>query len=101
MRLDVCRVPNLKYAIYFLKQNGFRLVSATEKTDRLIYDVDLTGPVAIVLGSESKGISKPVLDLSDDRAAIPMSGEISSLNVSAAASVVLFEAVRQRKVSER
>ena len=101
MRLDVCRVPNLKYAIYFLKQNGFRLVSATEKTDRLIYDVDLTGPVAIVLGSESKGISKPVLDLSDDRAAIPMAGEISSLNVSAAASVVLFEAVRQRKVSDR
>ena len=88
MRLDVCRVPNL-------------LVSATEKTDRLIYDVDLTGPVAIVLGSESKGISKPVLDLSDDRAAIPMAGEISSLNVSAAASVVLFEAVRQRKVSDR
>ena len=97
MRLDVCRVPNLRYAAYYLKQNGFRLVAATEKVDRLIYDADMTGPVAIVMGSEGKGISRTMLELSDDRVAIPMAGEISSLNVSSAASVMLFEAVRQRR----
>ncbi len=96
MRLDYCRVPNLKFAAYYLKQSGFRIVSATEKTDCLMYDADLTGPVAIVMGSEGKGISRSLLDLSDERVAVPMSGGISSLNVSAAAAVVIYEAVRQR-----
>lgn len=98
MRLDVCRVPNLKYAAYYLKQNGFRLIAATEKSDMEMYDADMRGPVAIVMGSEGKGISKPMLDLCDEKAAIPMAGEISSLNVSVAASVMLFEAVRQRRL---
>lgn len=97
MRVDVAKVPNLKLAAYYLKQNGFRLISATEKTDRLLYDVDMKGPVAIVMGSEDKGISSSMLELSDDRAAIPMAGEISSLNVSVATSVMLYEAVRQRR----
>ena len=96
MRMDTCRVPNLKLAAFYLKQNGFKLVSCTEKTDSLIYDVDMTGPVAIIMGSEGKGISKAMLELSDAKAAIPMAGEISSLNVSVASSVILYEAVRQR-----
>ena len=95
MRLDVCRT-NLKVAAYYLKQSGFRIVAVTEKTDRLIYDTDFTGPCALVLGSESKGISRFMLSESDDAAAIPMSGEITSLNVSAAAAVAFYEAVRQR-----
>lgn len=98
MRLDVCRVPNLRYAAFFLKQSGFRLIAATEKVDRLMYEADMTGPVAIILGSEGKGISKAMLELSDERVAIPMEGEISSLNVSAAGSVVIYEAVRQRSM---
>lgn len=97
MRMDVSRVPNLRLAAYHLKQNGFKIIAATEKTDRLIYDVDMTGPCAIVMGSEGKGISRTMLELSDDCASIPMAGEISSLNVSAAAAVMMFEAVRQRK----
>lgn len=96
MRIDTCKVPNLRYAAYFLKQSGFRLVAATEKVDRLVYDVDLTGPVAIVMGSEGKGISPSMLELADEKAAIPMAGEIGSLNVSIAAAVILYEAVRQR-----
>lgn len=95
MRIDVCRT-NLKVAAYYLKQSGFRLISVTEKTDSLIYDTDFTGPCALVLGSEGKGISKFMLAESDAAAAIPMSGEISSLNVSAAAAVAFYEAVRQR-----
>lgn len=97
MRIDTCRVPNLKLAAYYLKQSNFRIIAATEKTDSLIYNVDFTGPVAIVMGSEGSGISKAMLDLADEKAAIPMSGEISSLNVSVATSVVLYEAVRQRQ----
>lgn len=99
LRLDVCRVPNLRYAAYFLKQNGFRLIAATEKVDKFMYDADMTGPVAIVLGSEGKGISSSMLGLCDEKAAIPMEGEISSLNVSVAASVMIYEAVRQRRMA--
>ena len=97
MRMDTCRVPNLRYAAYFLKQSGFRLVAATEKVDNYIYNVDLTGPIAVIMGSEGKGISSAMLELADVKAAIPMAGEIGSLNVSIAAAVMLYEAVRQRQ----
>ncbi len=95
-RIDACRVPNLRYAAYYLKQAGFRIVAASEKVDKLIYDADLKGPVAIVMGSEGKGISSAMLELADEKVAIPMSGNIGSLNVSIAAAVVMYEAVRQR-----
>lgn len=96
LRIDTCRVANLRLAIFYLQQNGFKIVAATEKSRTPIYDVDMTGPVAIIMGSEQKGVSPSVLGLADETACIPMAGEISSLNVSAAASVVLFEMVRQR-----
>ncbi len=96
MRMDTCKVPNLKLAAYYLAQSGFKLIAATEKTDNLIYDVDMAGPCAIIMGSEGKGISQAMLELADEKAAIPMAGEITSLNVSVATSVVLYEAVRQR-----
>lgn len=97
MRIDTCKVPNLRVAAYYLKQSGFRIIAATEKVDRLIYDVDMTGPVAIVMGSEGKGISQAMLELADEKAAIPMDGAISSLNVSVASALMIYEAVRQRK----
>lgn len=96
MRLDTCKVSNLRVAAYYLQQSGFRLIAATEKTDNLIYDVDMTGPIAIIMGSEGKGISQAMLDLADEKAAIPMAGDITSLNVSVASAVVMYEAVRQR-----
>ena len=95
-RIDACRVPNLRYAAYYLKQAGFRIVAASEKVDKLIYDADLKGPVAIVMGSEGKGISSAMLELADEKVAIPMSGNIGALHVSIAAAVVMYEAVRQR-----
>ena len=79
MRLDTCKVTNLKVAAYYLKQSGFKLIAATEKVDRLMYDTDMTGPCAIIMGSEDKGISQAMLDLADDRVSIPMTGQISSL----------------------
>ena len=56
----------------------------------------MTGPCAIIMGSEGKGISQAMLDLADAKAAIPMAGEITSLNVSVASAVLMYEAVRQR-----
>lgn len=96
MRIDTCKVNNLKVAAYYLQESGFRLVAATEKVEKLMYDTDLTGPLAIIMGSEGTGISKGMLEIADDRVRIPMAGEISSLNVSVATSIILYEAVRQR-----
>ena len=96
LRIDTCKVPNLRLAAYLLKQNGFKLVAATEKTDHSIFQTDLRGPLALVMGSEGKGISDSLLALCDERGAIPMVGEISSLNVSVATAVVLYEAFRQK-----
>ena len=96
LRLDCCKVSNLRLAVFALRQAGFRIVAASEKASSLIYDVDLTGPLAIVMGSEGSGVSKGILELCDDQARIHQSGEIGSLNVGVAAAVVAFEAVRQR-----
>ena len=84
--------------IYYLKERGFQIVAATEKADGLIYEVDMKKPTAFVMGSEGKGISDSVLALCDVMARIPMRGDIGSLNVSVAASLMLFEAVRQRTI---
>jgi len=96
MRIPVCKVTNIREAIYYLKQSGFSIVSASEKATDLIYTADFTKPTAVIVGSEEKGISKSALELSDRLVKVPMVGKISSLNVSVAASVVMFEIVRQR-----
>lgn len=96
LRLDCSRVSNLRLAVFALQQAGFQIVAASEKAERMIYDVDMTGPTAIIMGSEGTGISKSILSLSDTMAKIPQSGEIGSLNVSVASALVVFEAVRQR-----
>ncbi len=97
LRLPTCKVPNLRTAIYYLKQSGFSVVGASEKAETPLYDFDFNQPVAVVMGSEGTGISPAVLALCDALVAIPLLGTIGSLNVSAAAAVVLYEAVRQRR----
>jgi 23S rRNA (guanosine2251-2'-O)-methyltransferase len=79
-----------------LKESGVRVIACTEKTDQLIYKSDLTGPVAILMGSEEDGISPELLEMADEKVMIPMFGQIESLNISVAASVCLYECVRQR-----
>lgn len=96
LRIAVCRVPNLKTAAYYLLQSDFQLIAATEKAKDYIYAVDFNKPTAIVMGAEDKGISDAIRNLATQEAKIPMPGNIASLNVSAAASVILYEAVRQR-----
>lgn len=94
--VPVCRERDILSAVRYLKDNGYKIVGATEKGARNYTLVDYTVPVAIVMGSEDTGISDEVLRICDDLAAIPMKGNIGSLNVSVAAGVMLYEAVRQR-----
>lgn len=96
LTMQVSKVPNLRTAVYLLMESGFRIVAATEKANEHIYSVDFNVPTAIILGSEDKGISESLRRLATCEAKIPMAGHIGSLNVSAAAAVVLYEAVRQR-----
>jgi 23S rRNA (guanosine2251-2'-O)-methyltransferase len=95
-RIKVCREDNLKNTIEFLKQSGLQIVSCHEKTEKLIYDADFKKPTAIIMGSEENGISGEYLKRSDVEVKIPMVGNTASLNVSVAAGIVLFEAVKQR-----
>ena len=94
--IPVCRVGSIRNAIKTLQAEGFQVVAATEKSRKLLYDADLRRPTALVMGAEETGISKEVLKPCDERLAIPLIGRIESLNVSAAAAVMLFEVVRQR-----
>lgn len=94
--IPVSRVGSLKGAIARLKDAGLQIVAATEKSDTLIYEADLTQPTAIIMGAEDRGISREILSLCDIQVSIPLVGRIESLNVSAAAAVMLFEACRQR-----
>ena len=94
--LAICREPNLSKTIDFLKNNGLTVLCCTEKTETLIYDCKLKGPLAVILGSEENGILPEYLEKSDELGKIPMLGNISSLNVSVAAGVLMYEAVRQR-----
>ena len=98
LRTRVSRVPNLRTALYYLKASGFAIVAATEKEGTSIFESNMCGATAIVLGAEDKGISSSVLALCNQKVSIPMQGSISSLNVSAAAAVILFEVVRQNSL---
>lgn len=95
--VPVCRERDLVSAVRLLRDSGVKVVGATEKGARDYTEIDYSVPVAIVMGSEDTGISSEVLRLCDELAAIPMLGNIGSLNVSVAAGVMMYEAVRQRK----
>ncbi|CAD5278772.1 MULTISPECIES: 23S rRNA (guanosine(2251)-2'-O)-methyltransferase RlmB [unclassified Imperialibacter] len=94
--LPICKVNDFEESVKYLKESGFHVVACTEKTDQLYSDADLTGPVALIMGSEEDGISDSVLEMADTKVKIPMQGKIESLNVSVAAGIFLFEVVRQR-----
>lgn len=94
--IHVVRENNLAKAIQFLKDSGVTIVACTEKAADLISAFDFTVPCALVFGSEEKGIEPELLRKCDALVKIPMQGKITSLNVSAAAGMVLYEALRQR-----
>lgn len=94
--LPVCRERNLVKAVQYLRDSGFKVMGASEKTDLNYTKANFTGPVAIVLGAEDTGISTDLLKLCDTLVAIPEFGQINSLNVSVAGGIMIYEVVRQR-----
>ena len=94
--LPVCKVDNMQNALRYLRDSGITLIAATEHTDKNYTQVDMTLPLAIVMGNEEKGIYEENLKLCNEKVRIPMTGTIESLNVSVAAGVFIYEAVRQR-----
>ena len=97
--IPVCREKNPRRVIRELRHRGFAIVAATEKADTPYTSVDLRGPTLLILGAEDTGITPELLELATAQASIPQFGHIASLNVSAAAAVLLYEAVRQRTLS--
>lgn len=94
--VPICKVEHIKDAIFYLQGSGIKTVAATEKTDQNIYDLSLNEPLAIIMGSEDRGINPSVLKIVDEKAKLPMFGSIGSLNVSVACGAFLYETVRQR-----
>ncbi|MCH8904697.1 MAG: 23S rRNA (guanosine(2251)-2'-O)-methyltransferase RlmB [Bacteroidetes bacterium] len=98
-KLMVARNGNLPEYVKFLQASGVRVIALPERSSKPIYELDLTIPVAILMGSEEKGISPDLLKIVDELSKIPMKGEIGSLNVSVAAGTILYEVNRQRELN--
>lgn len=94
--VPVARVPNLPALLKELKAQGVWVFGADAEGDKPLYEADLKGPAAIVIGSEGAGMGRLVGETCDVRISIPMRGKLNSLNASAAAAILLYEAVRQR-----
>ncbi len=94
--IPVCRERSLKDALIFLKNSGIKVVAATEKAAELYTRVDLSVPVALLMGSEDIGIDSEHLRISDELVKLPQIGNIKSLNVSVASGVMIYEVLRQR-----
>ena len=94
--VPVARVANLTACLKELKQAGVWVYGAAADAKQTMYQADLKGPAAIVIGSEGEGMSRLVRETCDVLLSIPMKGKLNSLNASAAAAILLYEAVRQR-----
>jgi 23S rRNA (guanosine2251-2'-O)-methyltransferase len=95
-KIPICKVNHIKDALFILQAEGIKTVAATEKTESSLYDIDLNQPLAIIMGSEHRGINPSILKMVDYKAKLPLMGTIESLNVSVACGVLLYETLRQR-----
>ena len=95
-KVPICKVDHIKDAVFYMQASGIKVIAATEKTNNLLYDVSFKEPCAIIMGSEDRGINLSILKVVDDKAKLPLLGDIESLNVSVACGAFLYEAVRQR-----
>ena len=94
-RIKVCRTDNLKDSLFYIQQCGLRLVVCTEKSKVPLYETNLRGAVAIIMGSEKDGVTQDLINMADISCRIPMKGEIASLNVGVAAGMAMYEKLRQ------
>ncbi|APY10384.1 23S rRNA (guanosine(2251)-2'-O)-methyltransferase RlmB [Seonamhaeicola sp. S2-3] len=95
-KIPICKVDHIKDAVFYMQASGIKVIAATEKTDNTLYEVSFKEPCAIIMGSEDRGINPSTLKVVDDKAKLPLLGDIESLNVSVACGAFLYEAVRQR-----
>lgn len=98
LKIPVCREHNIVNALKFIVSSGIKVVAATEKASQNYTETSMSEPLAIVMGAEDEGVSPEILRLCDNMVKIPILGTIDSLNVSVAAGVLIYEAVRQRGV---
>jgi len=96
--IPICKIDHIKDAVFYLQSSDISVVAATEKTQNSIYQTDFNRNIALVMGSEEKGINPSVLKIVDQKAKLPILGTISSLNVSVACGAFLYEIVRQRNI---
>lgn len=97
-KVPICKVNHIKDALFLLQAEGIKTVAATEKTESSIFDVDFKQPMAIIMGSEHRGVNPSILKMVDYKAKLPLLGTIESLNVSVACGAFLYESVRQRLI---
>ncbi len=94
--IPLIKVKHLKDAIFLLQAYDINIFAATEKAQQSIYETDLKTNIAVIMGSEGKGIHKSLLELCTAKIKLPMSSKMTSLNVSVACGVILYEVIRQR-----
>ncbi len=97
-KIQICRVANLLKAAETLRLNGISLCASEMKARKKIYELDLSLPCCFVMGNEEKGIHKSISDVADEQFMIPMSNNFDSFNVSVAAGILLYEALKQRQL---
>lgn len=97
LRLPICRESNMKTVVNLAKQCGMQVVASTEKGSVYYREVDFSLPTLLIMGNEEYGISRELLKMSDIMAYLPVVGDVSSLNVSVAAGVMMYEALGQRR----
>ncbi|MDW7675386.1 MAG: 23S rRNA (guanosine(2251)-2'-O)-methyltransferase RlmB [Bacillota bacterium] len=98
--VPVARVTNLVQAVDLLKEKGFWIAAADAKAAKLAYEVDLQGPLVLVIGGESKGVGRLLQESCDLIVRLPMEGKINSLNASVAAGILIYEIMRQRQAKK-
>jgi len=96
-KIPLCRCPDLKESILFMRNSGLKIVAATEKAATDYTKTDFRQPLALIMGSEEDGVSDEFIKMADELIRIPLHGEIASLNVSVATGILLYEMLRQRE----
>jgi len=99
--LDICKVTNIAAALDYLKKCGLWIYSSSSHSPKLLWDLDFTGPAAILIGSEGKGVRPLLIKKSDEIFSIPQSGKTDSLNASVAAGIIMLEIMKQRRISNQ
>lgn len=94
--VPVAMIPNIKHAIREMKKTGIAIAGAEASAERTLWDIDLRGPLAVVIGSEGHGLRRTVKEECDMLVNLPMKGRVNSLNASVATGIIIFEIMRQR-----